>query len=440
MEDSSVSTQLAPEGSLNRLGLWASLRRGLHVAIICMLLIVLIPSDGYLGSAYISLAINQAIGSEGFRLGAWEVQAWTQKIETAVNRPGGDLSPQEQHDLVISYFDTIAAIDDLNNRIEAIFADPSQAAPKVAAAPLQVELDGLRAEQTKRGPAVERILQDQVTELLRENGLITAGMVFPPVLFHFSESPDVLIISPRDRIELERSAFVEPGAPVAQKERAEKAVEADLNVSALVEGTGGFSAYPTMVVAYSDLDWVLSTISHEWFHTYLVFHPLGWHYFDNSDTRTLNETAASIFGDELGAMVLAKYYPERVPPPAPAQKPADQTGQQTAQPKFRFSQTMRTTRLHVDELLAQGKVTEAESYMEAQRQIIVSHGYVLRKLNQAYFAFHGSYAVGPASTDPLGEKLHTLRERTHSLNQFVQKVSSITTVQDLDKMLAQMGS
>ena len=70
---------------------------------------------------------------------------------------------------------------------------------------------------------------------------------------------------------------------------------------------------------------------------------------------------------------------------------------------------MRTTRLKVDTLLAQGKIAEAEAYMEAQRQVIVNHGYALRKLNQAYFAFHGSYAEGPSATDPIGPKLRALQ-------------------------------
>jgi len=53
---------------------------------------------------------------------------------------------------------------------------------------------------------------------------------------------------------------------------------------------------------------------------------------------------------------------------------------------------MRETRIRVDKLLAQGRIEEAEAYMEERRQEFVAHGYYIRKLNQAYFAFHGAYA------------------------------------------------
>jgi len=155
----------------------------------------------------------------------------------------------------------------------------------------------------------------------------------------------------------------------------------------------------------------------------------------------LNETSASLFGDELGDQVLSRFYPERVPPPPPPPAPAQAnkvSGQpvQPKQPRFSFGATMRNTRLKVDELLSQGKITEAEAYMEAQREVLAAHGYILRKLNQAYFAFHGSYAVGPSATDPIGDKLRALRERSTSLRTFVQTVRGVTSVAQLDELMA----
>ena len=76
---------------------------------------------------------------------------------------------------------------------------------------------------------------------------------------------------------------------------------------------------------------------------------------------------------------------------------------------------MRATRLVVDELLKQGKVDEAEAFMEARRLTFVENGYPLRVLNQAYFAFHGSYATGASSTDPIGPKLRQLRAQSATL-------------------------
>jgi hypothetical protein len=96
---------------------------------------------------------------------------------------------------------------------------------------------------------------------------------------------------------------------------------------------------------------------------------------------------------------------------------------------------MRETRLTTDKLLAAGQISEAEAYMEARRQELAGHGYLLRRLNQAYFAFHGSYAVGPAATDPIGGKLRLLRRQTGSLAAFMQVVAVFRTPADLDAAL-----
>jgi hypothetical protein len=90
-------------------------------------------------------------------------------------------------------------------------------------------------------------------------------------------------------------------------------------------------------------------------------------------------------------------------------------------------------------LLAHGLVQEAETYMEDRRQRFVENGYRLRKLNQAYFAFHGSYATGPAAVDPIGPKLKALRERSSSLADFLDTVDGMTTLADLDAALLQSG-
>ena len=76
--------------------------------------------------------------------------------------------------------------------------------------------------------------------------------------------------------------------------------------------------------------------------------------------------------------------------------------------------------------------------MEERRQLFNQNGYRLRVLNQAYFAFHGSYATGAASTDPIGPKLLRLRELSPSLRAFLTTVDNMTSVADLDQALGQL--
>jgi hypothetical protein len=382
--------------------------------------------------------VKEAIGNDGFRLASWEVQALAQKARDFVLRPGSDLNPRARHDLVVGYFEDIRRADDLSNKIEQIYADPSQHDPAKAASALQAELDSLRSHQAVRRPAVERILEQQTASVLEDAQLTTGGRLWPPVRFDFTESPLYLIVSPRNRIATMEGVYLDPDIKVSEMERIESEVEGQLDVSALVDGTGGFSSYPTMVIEYPSLEWVVSTIAHEWTHTYLAFHPLGWHYDSSGDTRTLNETVASIVGDEIGQLVMLRYYPELARPepwPKPLALSLDWWRPNSAERPFVFATFMRETRLTVDKLLAAGKVPEAEAYMEARRKILLDHGYIIRKLNQAYFAFHGSYAVGPSATDPIGGKLRALRDRSHSLADFLHTVARFTDAAALDAAL-----
>jgi hypothetical protein len=91
---------------------------------------------------------------------------------------------------------------------------------------------------------------------------------------------------------------------------------------------------------------------------------------------------------------------------------------------------MRETRLRTEELLAQGKIEEAEAYMEERRQLMAANGRFIRKINQAFFAFHGSYATSPASISPIHEQLKALQRRTDSLEEFVKAVARFGSYQE----------
>lgn len=411
----------------------------LRRAVLLLLLALLLPSDGHLGPARINFAVSRAIGGDGFPFVAWEAQAIGQAVRDTARRPEAGLTPQEQHDLVLAYFDAVGRVDRLAGEIERIYADPDQADPAGAAAAQQAELDALRAVQEARRPAAQRILEQQVGAALADLGLSSAGHVWPPVRFQFTESPHYLILSPRDRIAVAKGVYLDPALPVAEMERIETQLEAGLEMSALVDGTGGFSSYPTMVLAYSAPDWVIDTVAHEWLHTYMAFRPLGWRYYDSGAMRTINETVASIVGEEVSHAVMVRFYPDRVRPrpwPRPLSMRRDWLNPDAADGDFDFGAFMRSTRLEVDRLLAAGQVTEAEAFMETQRRVLVEHGYGIRKLNQAYFAFHGSYAVGSAATDPIGGKLRLLRQRSGSLAEFVRIVAEFVNPADLDAALS----
>jgi hypothetical protein len=80
---------------------------------------------------------------------------------------------------------------------------------------------------------------------------------------------------------------------------------------------------------------------------------------------------------------------------------------------------MRKLRLEVDDLLAKGKVDEAEALMDARRRFFNDHGIPIRRINQAYFAFYGTYAASAASSNPIGPKVDQVWERTKDVGRFL---------------------
>ena len=196
------------------------------------------------------------------------------------------------------------------------------------------------------------------------------------------------------------------------------------DLSSIVEDLGGLATYPAIVDSRNLLR-SLVIGSHEWLHNHLVFHPLGKNYNLDENTRSLNETTANIFGEELGRSIYHRYTANTAPNPQP---PSIEP--QCEPPRFCFNQMMRETRLRVDDLLTQGKITEAEAYMEDQRLLFVQNGYLIRKLNQAYFAFHGTYANNASSNSPIGSQLRRYRDQSSSLATFIHTLQSIQSYEE----------
>lgn len=197
-----------------------------------------------------------------------------------------------------------------------------------------------------------------------------------------------------------------------------------------------------MIQESTSLEWIAEVIAHEWAHNYLFFRPLGFLYETNLDLspelRTINETAASLFGKAVSRMVLMQYYPDLVPAGSTASADSE-----SSPPAFDFRAEMHVTRLEVDSLLALRKVQEAEAYMEARRQMFWDQGYRIRRLNQAYFAFYGAYADEPggaAGVDPVGEAVRAFWERSPSPAEFLKQIGWIRSFAELQQMLDQGAS
>ena len=370
----------------------------------------------------------------GFDLLGWEVEAISEKLRALLNQPAHGLTYAESVSLVHDYLEQAQSIRKLENDINRAFAENNhQATPETKRWQEQVTV--LRAQQQAKRPAVEQIIEGQVAHELAKEGLTWANNVFPPVQFTFVEPPRKLVVSPRDKIETIYSQMLTAEMSIETIEQSEAAYRQQYDVSAYITNIGGLGAFPTMVIDRAGLEWILSTVAHEWCHNYLTLFPLGLNYMTSADLTTINETVAEIVGNEIGERTLRTFYPDQVRPPQVDQPPQAATAEE--EPVFEFGTEMRETRLRVDELLGAGQVEATEAYMEARRQLFVENGYPLRVLNQAYFAFHGSYGTSAASTSPIGPKLEELRTLTPDLQTFLVVVRNITSVEELDAVLAQ---
>ena len=77
--------------------------------------------------------------------------------------------------------------------------------------------------------------------------------------------------------------------------------------------------------------------------------------------------------------------------------------------------------------------------MEQQRQYLADNGIQIRKLNQAYFAFYGSYAASSQSgSDPIGPQIDKVWDLTQDVGTFLRLVRNVTSLDDLNELVTKL--
>ncbi len=369
---------------------------------------------------------------------SWTLDALGLKLGQIALDAADYLPAKDQSGTVLAELDLIQQINQAEGKLNDIYADPNISDPGTTSRDIRNQIDALRKQRDQLEPLAEAILQDQVSEIANLAGLTLGGQAIPPVLYHTTPPPDALIISPRDVIQQDLNISISPDITVDEMEVLENQVDQSLDVSSLVVGIGGIGLYPTMVMETTDINGLAEVVAHEWVHNYLTLHPLGFSYMNSPELRTMNETVASIAGKELSRILVEYYYPQFLPPEATPVDPAAVHDQPSSPPPFDFKAEMHLTRVTVDQLLTEGKIDDAESYMEQRRVFLWDNGYHLRKLNQAYFAFYGAYADEPggeAGEDPVGAAVRLLREKSASLADFINRIAWMWKFDQLKKIV-----
>lgn len=352
---------------------------------------------------------------------------WTKFAYLATEPFRDSLSEAEKDALVARYFE----LNQLIRHHERLADDPATS-PDAARAAERTSAQ-LRRERASVERTVEAVLNGRLTAVIREAGLTRrfgTDVVWPPVSIVFDDPPAVLVESARDEIRQTRAILVDGNTAPERRRQLEADAERDGETSALVVNIGGIAMYPAIIPRRADYRSALHVIAHEWAHHYLFFAPLGRSYWSSAELTTLNETAADIIGQELGEMMF-----ERYPLPEPTGGGLHALAVPEPAPNIDVTATMRGLRAEVERLLEQGRIDEAEELMETTRRFMADNGHYIRRLNQAYFAFHGSYAGRAASIDPIGATMGALRRESASLAEFTQTVREVTSAAELERAL-----
>ncbi len=397
--------------------------------------------------------IKAQVSGYEFNYIAWELDALWQKFSQQMFGWQMYYGEAQRRAMVIEYLQVTGQIFEREAQINALYADPTVRDPSRAATDLTRQLDQLLKRQRQLQPIVEPIIEGHVTAVLLDEGFGTLGQVLPPVAFRFVETPDVLIVSPRNRIQQDFVISLR-GLSIAERTQIEQNVMlASPTDAAYVTGVGGVGVWPAMVIETRWAAIAYEIVAHEWAHHYLFAFPSGQEYLVRPETRFINETVASVFGNAMALKVLARFYgyeaaqgliwipdyptlqdflpnngqvasamPTTDTIAVPQASAADwlrvlerpvaaqqvlTSSRQAAPSDYltlfndplldTFSSapqgiTINRTRITTDYLLAQGRVLAAEDLMEAQRQVLG-----LRVLNQAWFAFNGGYQADPSA-------------------------------------------
>ncbi len=400
------------------------------IAVVSLLLFCCLGISCSTPSQDFNTRLSSIVRPYRFGFAQWEFSTIWSEAKQLISGRGG--KGEVEIDKVTEYFSTVDRLKALKSEVEAIKIGSKQGDLTT----VEIELNELQQQRDNLENGVEEIITRQIRETLIQQGIfnpvekyLKLKVSFPPINFNLEKPPHLLVISPRDRIESMREVVLLQDISLEEMESIEAKVD-ELGVSSLVVVLGGFGGtYPTFVTNEASLRFTVDVAAEEWLHQYLAFKPLGFLYLldltgisRNYEIATMNETVASIVGKEIGALLSESYYPE---------SERNNNQPQKVVSGFDFNQEMRDIRRAVDQYLAQGEIEQAEEFMGQKRQFLATKGYHIRKLNQAYFAFHGAYADRPISISPIGLEFKKLREQSASLEEFLETAAEMTCHQDL---------
>ena len=239
-----------------------------------------------------------------FSLVEWEAANFPKKwLHGLVNlAPGQKPSRVERLELVDEYLRVVRQASKEERRIEGASQLRSfKGADTNQSVPTDEYLRELLSRKRELRPEAEESIEAEVGAVLATLSLESRiGLIWPPVDIRFGPPPTLLVISPRDKIDMTGAVFLDPEIEPFERDEIEKRVFDEVGYAAYVDDLAGLATFPNMVNDLYTTRTVIRTAAHEWLHSYWFFHPFGRNYFASTEMTTLNETAATLAGNEIG--------------------------------------------------------------------------------------------------------------------------------------------
>ena len=105
--------------------------------------------------------------------------------------------------------------------------------------------------------------------------------------------------------------------------------------------------------------------------------------------------------------------------------------------EFNYELFIKNLRLDVDQLLELGKINQAEELMESSRLELEKRGYYIRKINQAWFAFNGTYADSPTSSSNVDQEIELFIDSQESFSEAIRKLRKVKDFEEYEILINQ---
>ena len=299
-------------------------------------LLVLIAGHGGHGLSQ----LDSVVSPYRWGLIEWEathfLDKWRYRLEQAIP---WHVPPAAEELVLEEFFQLSHEIEDLEQELSQLAADEPAENPRAEEA--ASHLVDLNKKRSRIKPQAEERLEAEVSAILSEEGFESRfNLIWPPVDIELINPPSVLILSPRNVIERQKDFVLRPRLDLKSRQELEDRIFREQDMSALVVNVGGIATYPSIVNIEAGLKRALGIAAHEWLHQYWFFYALGRNYARDSETTTLNESAASLASEELNRRVYKSVTGEPIEQPQETnQTPTTDTG------GFDFRESMHETRL-----------------------------------------------------------------------------------------------